>query len=644
MKKFTLIAALALASASASAQDYNLTVTKTNGQTVVIPTDEIAKMEFVGFQSVDPVTGAPKADLLDIVFKADGTAEDVSPLHNPVITKPASTLMTYFSEMHNCYVANFRNPIGQGVVAGYYRVNYTANGDFINRIADGCTMESIVMLGETNPPAWEVKWFSSMQGGGIGFLIPAYNATLPGSDSLTFLPNVSTTNGSNWRWTYSNVKPEVGTYYHVVGVYNKEEGKSYIYINGELSGTCNTPGNYIPVASGAESFVIGGDPAQNQTDCHSSWNGDVVTARIYSEPLNADQVKKLWEAAKFDTTKQNITVTNLKYIQECEVGEGYRYTFYGNGLKSGDTVALQPEGKDEKITVESTCDGSKATFTIPASLTSGTYRVVVKRDKTSMPLFAVKFNVTSNPMAPVTPKVIAHRGEHTDGATENSIAALIKAMKSNYYGIELDVWITTDDVLVVHHDGKVGNLTFQDCTYDQIKDITLANGEKLPTLESYIENFVANASQSSSKLIVEIKTHSDANRLNACVDKAMEMIKNAGIADRVEYIAFNYDACKRILSNQPGATIGYLSGNLAPSTVLNDGIKSIDYSTTAFTTHPEWIKQARDLGMIVNVWTVNSEIEMLKYIGLGANYITTDAPATLTELCKMTFLEPKQSR
>lgn len=644
MKKITLIAAIALASASASAQDYNLTVTKTNGQTVVIPTDEIAKMEFVGYEAVDPVTGAPKADLLDIVFKADGTAEDVSPLRNTVITKPAPTLMTYFSEMHNRYVANFRNPIGQGVIEGYYRVNYTPNGDFINRIADGCTMESIVMLGETDPPTMEVKWFSSMQGGGIGFLIPAHNASNPGTQCLTFLPNVSTTGGSNWRWTYSSVKPEVGTYYHVVGVYNKEEGKSYIYINGELSGTCSTPGNYVPVASGAESFVIGGDPASNQTDCHSSWCGDVVTARIYSEPMNAEQVKKLWEAAKFDTTKQSITVTNLKYIQECEVAEGYRYTFYGDGLKSGDTVALQPNGSNETIAVESICDGSKATFTIPASLTSGTYRVVIKRDNITMPLFAVKFNVSSNPILPVTPKVIAHRGEHTGGATENSIAALVKAMKSNYYGIELDVWITTDDVIVVHHDGVANGLTFQNCTYNQIKNITLSNGEKLPTFESFLTNFVANASQSDSKLIVEIKTHSNASRLNACVDKAMAMIKDAGIADRVEYIAFSYDACKRIHANQPDAAIGYLSGNLAPATVLNDGIVSIDYSTTAFTSHPEWIKQARDLGMIVNVWTVNSEIEMLKYIGLGANYITTDAPATLTELCKMTFLEPKQSR
>ncbi len=639
MKKLSLIFSLLLAFVTASAQDYNLTVTKTNGQTVVIPTGEISRMEFVPYQSVDPTTGAPKADLLDIVFKADGTAEDVSPMHNTVITRPSSALMTYYSDIHKRYVANFRNPIGGAVTDGYYRVNYTPNGDFINRIADGCTLESIVMLGDTDPAAAEVKWFSSMQAGGIGFILPVHNSSKAGTDCFTFLPNISTYGTSNWCWTYSDVKPEVGKYYHVVGVYNKAEGKSYIYVNGELSGSASTPGNYVPVTSGAESFIIGGDPSNNQTDCDACWTGDVVTARIYSEPLDADQIKKLWEAAKFDASAQGLSVTNLKYLSECNVSAGYRYSFYGDGIQSGDKVLLQKNGTDATIAVETTSDNTHATFTIPASLTTDTYRVILKRGEASMPLFAVKFNVSADAPLPSTPKVIAHRGEHTGGATENSLAALKQAMNSNYFGIELDLWLTTDDVIVVHHDGVANGMTFQNCTYQQIKDITLSNGEKLPTFESYLATFSQLASGSTSKLIVEIKTHNSPTRLYACIDKAMAMIKDAGITDRVEYIAFSFDACKRIHANDPDAAIGYLSGDLEPATVHNAGISSIDYNSGVYSSHPDWIKKAHDLGMIVNVWTVNGEIEMLKFIGLGADYITTDAPAALTRLNQMTFLE-----
>ena len=62
-------------------------------------------------------------------------------------------------------------------------------------------------------------------------------------------------------------------------------------------------------------------------------------------------------------------------------------------------------------------------------------------------------------------------------------------MDANYYGIELDVWRTTDDRLVVHHDGVMSGLTFSNCSYDRIKDLKLANGEVLPTLDNFIATF-----------------------------------------------------------------------------------------------------------------------------------------------------------
>lgn len=639
MKRIALFATTVLLTATSFAQTYNLTVTKDNGQTITIPTDEIVKMEFVAGDDDPSTVKKPKADLLDIIFKDDGTAEDISPMRNPVITCPGPTLMTYYSNVHQRNVANFRNPIGDGVTSGYYRVNYAKDGEFIRRIADGCTLETTVMLGDTDPANKEVKWFSSMQGGGIGFILPVHNASNKGTECLTFLPNTSTTGASTWRWTYSNVKPEVGTYYHVVGVWNKEEGKSYIYVNGELCGEASAPGSYVPVASGAESFVIGGDPANNQTDCHSSWNGDIVTARIYSDPMTAEQVAALWEAAKFDESAQTIKVNNLRYIQECEVSAGYRYTFYADGLESGDTVELQDSSKGTKISATSTCDGKKMTITVPAGLTSGSYRVSLRRGDATAPLFVVKFNVSDNAVEPVVPKVIAHRGAHTDGASENSIAALKKAMDANYYGIELDVWITTDNQLIVHHDGEANGLVFYQNTYDNIKHVKLSNGEYLPTFDSFIETFKSKMDSSDSKLIIEFKTHLSAERNNTAIDKAMKMVEEAGLKDRVEYIAFSFDNCKRIIANQPDAMVGYLMGDKDPATVLAAGIRSVDYSYAAYNNNPNWIKTARELGMTVNVWTINNELEMLKYIGLGANYITTDAPAVLTELCKMTFLE-----
>lgn len=233
--------------------------------------------------------------------------------------------------------------------------------------------------------------------------------------------------------------------------------------------------------------------------------------------------------------------------------------------------------------------------------------------------------------APAT-KTVAHRGAHTEGAPENSIAALKKAMYANYYGIELDVWMTADGRIVVHHDGRADGYVFQDETYPRIKDITLSNGEKLPTFDSFIETFKSNMDRSDSKLIVEIKTHSTPGRNNAATDMVMKMIEDAGIRDRVEYIAFSFDNCKRIVANDPEARVGYLMGDLSPQAVHDAGIVSVDYHSGAYNSNPFWIREAKALGMIVNVWTVNRQADMIDFMQRGADYITTDDPALLTEL------------
>lgn len=714
MRRISLIVALAVMSLATVAQVYKLSVTKNDGQTVVIPTDDISKIEFVeevigeptlsveAQTDVVPFIGgdvtfkvaancswtytvdnslvaevsktknqlvlkfpfktsaeevkytvtfnygdnqskrlvlaqasAPVADLLDIVFKEDGTAEDVSPMAHDVITQKGTALMTYYNDIHKRYVANYHHSLGAGVTTGYYRVNYKPNDAFISRVADGCTFESIIMLGDTDPANLEVKWFSSMQAGGIGFILPAHSR----SNCITFLPNISTNGASNWCWTHSKVVPEVGKYYHVVGVWNKEEGKTYIYINGELSGTASTPGNYVPVYTGAESFVIGGDSEPNQTACASAWNGDIVTARIYDAPMTADQVAKLWEASAFDESAKSFTITNLQYMSECEVGVGYKFNIYGDGFEAGDEIEMLKADGTATFTPDVTIGEGKATIIIPAGMTSGTYKIIAKRSGSAMPLGAVELMVSTNPLSPVVPKIIAHRGAHTDGASENSIAALKKAMDANYYGIELDVWTTTDDKLIVHHDGQVDGLVFYQNTYDRIKNVKLSNGENLPTFESFVETFKSKMETSTSKLIIEIKTHLTTERNHTAIDNVMKMVEEAGIKDRVEYIAFSFDNCKYILSKDSDAIVGYLMGDRAPASVLDAGIPSVDYSSGAYNNNPGWIKEARKLGMIVNVWTINSAIDILKFIGQGVDYITTDAPALATELADKKFIE-----
>ena len=52
------------------------------------------------------------ADLLDVEFHNDGTATDLSPMHNQVEYVPGSALMTYHSESYDRYIAHFNQTPG----------------------------------------------------------------------------------------------------------------------------------------------------------------------------------------------------------------------------------------------------------------------------------------------------------------------------------------------------------------------------------------------------------------------------------------------------------------------------------------------------------------------------------------------------
>ena len=91
---------------------------------------------------------------------------------------------------------------------------------------------------------------------------------------------------------------------------------------------------------------------------------------------------------------------------------------------------------------------------------------------------------------------------------------------------------------------------------------------------------------------------------------------------QVEYIAFSYDICKKLVQLDPNAMVQYLNGDKAPAKVLADGIRGIDYTSSKLT--DAWIKEANDLGMTVNVWTVNSQSAMVDFMNKGVDLITTD--------------------
>ena len=231
-------------------------------------------------------------------------------------------------------------------------------------------------------------------------------------------------------------------------------------------------------------------------------------------------------------------------------------------------------------------------------------------------------------------KICAHRGFwkcEEAGNAQNSLAALSEAQNQGFWGSEFDVHITKDDVVVVNHDPTFHAQPIQSRKYQNLsKKGRLANGEVLPTLDSYLDQGLG----SPTMLVLELKTQKNRKRADKMMDDCIALLKGKGLWDpsRVMFISFDYEACKRLAALAPEFTIQYLEADKDPDTVHADGINGIDYHYSAFRKHPEWVERAHQLGMSVNAWTVNKADDMQYLIDLGVDCITTNEPLLLRSL------------
>lgn len=241
--------------------------------------------------------------------------------------------------------------------------------------------------------------------------------------------------------------------------------------------------------------------------------------------------------------------------------------------------------------------------------------------KTSMILCGMML-LASSALAQV--KVIAHRGYWNSlGAAQNSIVAMQNAKKADVWGSEFDVHITTDGIVVVNHDDDIHGIIIEEAKYADIKNLKLANGEPIATLKSYLE---AGKKLAPMQLILEIKAHQTPEREDRCVKACLDLVKAAGMEKQVDYISFSMHACEELVKLNPQARVYYLGSDVAPEVIKQKGFAGIDYYGGALLKNPNWIKESHDMGMKVNVWTIDQMKEIQKYVDSGVDFITTNKP------------------
>jgi glycerophosphoryl diester phosphodiesterase len=229
-------------------------------------------------------------------------------------------------------------------------------------------------------------------------------------------------------------------------------------------------------------------------------------------------------------------------------------------------------------------------------------------------------------------EIIAHRGfwNNYDGV-QNSVDSFKKANNAGFYGSETDVYITPDDVVVISHDASLWGRVIEKTEWEKIKDVRLPNGEPLPYFEDYLR--ICKNSKSKTKLVLEIKPHEKYENDGRIIETVLDLVKKYKLESRVIYVSSRLNICKQIVRLAPeGTVVLYLKGDMSPSLLKKLGISGFDYIAQIVMLRPEWIKQAKKLGLITAVWNVNDKNKLKWCIDNKIDFITTDYPDLLRSL------------
>lgn len=234
--------------------------------------------------------------------------------------------------------------------------------------------------------------------------------------------------------------------------------------------------------------------------------------------------------------------------------------------------------------------------------------------------------------------IVAHRGFwncEQAGFSENSMASLKAAQDAGLWGSECDIHLTSDGKVIVNHNPDVDGMKIAEHTFAELSACKLPNGETRPSFEEY----VAQAKKcKKTMLIVEVKIQPTKEAEDELVDKTVQILKDYGMFSpkRVLFISFSDNVCDKIAAEYPKFINQYLTSDKKtdknPAQYAARKINGIDYQYKLFNKHPEWVKDAKALGMSVNAWTVNDEENIKKMIDLGVDAITTNEPLLVRKL------------
>ncbi len=177
-------------------------------------------------------------------------------------------------------------------------------------------------------------------------------------------------------------------------------------------------------------------------------------------------------------------------------------------------------------------------------------------------------------------EVIAHRCL-SDGYPENTLLALQRAIELRVDAVEIDIWRTTDDSLIVFHDRDTERLTgvkriVPESSASELRGLSLPQDQRIPYLSEILYLLPPDM-----KIYIEIKCCWEPGRMGSVFPMLKREIDKRHIQSQVVIISFNPESLKEskaYMPNIPALLLGYEQGreNEMVSKAMAYGIDGLD--------------------------------------------------------------------
>ena|SRR5436190_5868973 len=233
---------------------------------------------------------------------------------------------------------------------------------------------------------------------------------------------------------------------------------------------------------------------------------------------------------------------------------------------------------------------------------------------------------------PGRPLVFAHRGGSAL-APENTMAAFANGLSLGADGIELDVHLSSDGVVMVIHDATVDRTTTGRGTVALMTAADLAR-LGVPTLDDVLRQF------RDARVIIELKVNS--KQLGRAV---VDVVRRADAVERVCLGSFG----RRVLNAVRGAAPAMATSaareevrwalyqswiRRAPGSAKYAGFQVPEMAGGTRIVSPRFIELAHRAGVGVQVWTVDAEDDARRLLEWGVDGLITDRPDVVVPLVR----------